>query len=67
MMKQERFFDLHPRPHAVFGDYDPAKPQPKNPTRLQLALRLIRALGPSGDCSGVDDMVAVPAKKLYPA
>jgi hypothetical protein len=54
-LSRTRFFDLHPRPYVVFGDYDASKPKPMKPARLQLALKLIKAIGIRADCSGADD------------
>jgi hypothetical protein len=50
-----QFWETHPRPHAVFGDYDATQIKLKDPTRLQVAMRLIKALQLTGDFSGKDD------------
>jgi hypothetical protein len=55
VLSRPKFLDKHARPHVVFGDYDLSAKKPTDPTRLQLALRLINALGVTGDYSGVDD------------
>ena len=54
-LSRPTFFDKYPRPFAVFGDYDTSKSRPSEPTRLQLALKLVKALGMAGDYSGADD------------
>jgi hypothetical protein len=35
-LSRPKFFDKHPRPFTVYGDYDASASKPVDPTRLQL-------------------------------